>query len=267
MNQFKLLKRLVVIYFKKALQQEIAFRFDFFVKILFTLLELAGSVGGILIIFSKVETINGWHFHETLVVTGMFLLIQNLKNLFIGPSLNGISGLDGELWTGRFDFTLLKPVPTQFYISIQKWSPLVIIDLVISMAVIAYALIQISTTVTIINIVAFIISIFISLTLLYSIMLALTSAAFWYLGTPLLWIFDSVIQMGRYPVKIYPTTFKFILTWVIPVGFMITIPAESLIGKVNLFEISGGILLAVFCYLISLMFFRRSIQKYSSASS
>ena len=249
------------------MQREIAFRADFFINMLNTIISLVVSVGGITIVFTKVQEINGWMYFEALTVTGMFLFIHSLRNLFIGPSLNALAGLDGELWRGGFDYTLLKPIPTQLYVSIRNWSPLVIIDMIISIVIITVAVYHVSPSITPLVLLKFSATILISLMILYSIMLILASVAFWWLGTPMLWILDSMLETGRYPVKIYPVVFRNILTWVIPVGLIISLPAEALLGSSDTVEIILGFVFAVVIYIIATKFFKMSVRKYSSASS
>ncbi|PJI06521.1 MULTISPECIES: ABC transporter permease [Clostridium] len=267
MRYIKIFISMAKVFFKTSIQQEIAFRFDFFVKVLNSLLVIVGSIGGILILFTKVPNINGWSFYEILAVTGMFMFMQSFKNLFIAPSLSSISGLGGELWTGSFDFTLLKPIPIQMYISIKNWAPLTLIDLVISIIVLAIAIFNMSKVIILKNVILLIVALFIALVVLYSVMLILTSAAFWYLGTPLLWIFDSLMELGRYPVNIYPIVFKNILTWIIPVGIITTMPVEALLGKIYSADILLELIFSITIYVVSVYFFKQSIKKYSSASS
>lgn len=267
MRKLSLIKRQIKVFIKASIQQELAFRFNFTVKILNSIVQLAGSVGGILILFSIKSSINGWSFYETLTVTGIFMLLQSIKDLFIAPSLSSISGLGGELWTGEFDFTLLKPVPTQLYMSMKHWSLMSSVDMVVSIVILCIAVVNLEATQTAGSILLFVLCLFIALLILYSIMLILSSAAFWYLGTPLLWVLDSIMELGRYPVKIYPLAFSNILTWVIPIGIMITIPAEVLIGSANVNEILFGFLVAITLYTLAVVFLKGSIKKYASASS
>lgn len=267
MKYIKLFARMAKVFIKTSFQQEVAFRFDFFIKLLNSSLVVIGSVGGALNIFSKVNVVNGWSFYETLAVTAIFMFIQSFKNLFLAPSFSSISGLGGELWTGSFDFTLLKPIPLQMYVSMKNWSPLTLIDLAVSLVILGIAVGNISSAITGMSIAMFVISLFISITILYSIMLILTAGAFWYLGTPLLWIFDSLMEMGRYPVKIYPYAFKNILTWVIPIGIIVTFPAEVLLGQLSILEGIGSAIFAIVIFIMATLFFKKSISKYSSASS
>ena len=267
MKHLRLIKRFALVFFRNSIQREIAFRADFFINLLNSVIALVVSVGGITIVFSKVQEINGWMYFEALTVTGMFLFIRSLRNLFIAPSLDALAGIYGELWRGGFDYTLLKPIPVQLYVSIRNWSPLVIIDIISSIVIITVAVYHVSLPITPLVLLKFLFAILISVIILYSIMLILASVAFWWLGTPMLWILDSLLETGRYPVKIYPVVFRNILTWVIPVGLIVSLPAETLLGSSNMVEIILGFIFAVVIYFIAAKFFKISVRKYSSASS
>ena len=60
-------------------------------------------------LFSQVSTLNGWTFASTLALLGVYLTINALRGWFIGPSLELLAGMEGDVWSGRFDFTLLRP--------------------------------------------------------------------------------------------------------------------------------------------------------------
>jgi ABC-2 type transport system permease protein len=259
--------RLIKAFIRRSFLQEMAFRVNFFINLMNTLLNLAGGVGGAAILFSQVSKFNGWTFAQILALQGIYMLIQSLKDLVIGPSLNSLAGMDGEIWYGRFDFTLTKPVPTQFYVSVRNWMPWALVDLALSLIVIGVALARLNFVFDPVRIALFSLALLISMVIVYSVLLLLISGAFWIMGIPLIWIYDSLIQMGRFPVGIYPGVIRVILTWVIPVGFMITMPAESLVGAVNIMVMAGGGGLAVLLFGAATLFFRASIRKYSSASS
>lgn len=74
-------------------------------------------------------------------------------------------------------------------------------------------------------------------------------------------------QMGRIPVDIYKEPIRGFITFVIPIGIMMTIPAKALLGllPINIIIIS---FLTSFTFLsISLFLWKKSLKFYSSASS
>jgi len=261
---------LLVIFIRASFQREAAFRFNFAINFLNTVLNLVGSIGGLAVVFHNKDSLNGWGYSEAMALLGVYLLMLGLKGLVIGPSLDSLSGLSGELWTGLFDFTLLKPIPVQYHVSFRKWSLWSVVDITIAAAIIILAVFKhnsLPSDITYGTYILFPLSILISLLFIYSVLLILASAAFWYLGTPLMWIFDSLIQTGRFPVGIYPGFFRILLTWFIPVGFIITVPAQVLSGRTDTALLAGGALLSAVLFTAATMFFRQSIRKYSSASS
>lgn len=271
--------RLLGVFIKASFQSETSYRFNFTANLLKTMLNIIGSMGGLAVVFYNSGAINGWGYDELAALLGVYLLVQGLKDLVIGPGLESLSGLSGELWTGQFDYTLLKPVPTQFYISFRNWSLWSLIDIAFAAGIIivsasgdfppetGLAQMHVANLGRTGDFLVFIAALLVSLLLVYSVLLILASAAFWYLGTPLMWIFDSLIQTGRYPVGIYPGFLRIVLTWVIPVGFIITVPAQALSGGLGIPQLAGGAGLAVFMFLLAAAFFRHSLKKYSSASS
>lgn len=259
--------RLVIMFFKATLQNEMAYRFNFIINILNSVLGLAAGIGGIYILYANKETLNGWSFLETLALLGVYMTVQASKALVFGPSFNKLAGMGGEIETGTFDNTLLRPIPVQFHISVRSWSIWAVFDFIIGIGITITAATQLGIKYSILDVAAFVISLAISLAIIYSVMLFLSSVAFWYRGTFLLWILDDILQTGRYPVGIYPGFIKLILTWVIPVGFIVTVPAEILTGKSSYVMPACGVALAAVLFVAASVFFRRSLNKYTSASS
>src|SRR5258707_768193 len=88
-----------------------------FVSLLFSLLNLATGVMGLVILYRQVQTIHGWTLSSSLVLLGVFQLLGALRGMVFGPSLERLTGIDGEIGNGRFDFILLRPVNVQFLAS------------------------------------------------------------------------------------------------------------------------------------------------------
>ncbi|GIV96366.1 MAG: hypothetical protein KatS3mg057_1023 [Herpetosiphonaceae bacterium] len=158
--------------------------------------------------------------------------------------MESIGGISGDVWTGRFDYTLLKPVQTQFLVSFQRWSLWSMIDLLLSMIVLGAGIRQLSAQLTQAAIGTFVLNLMVSMIILYSLSLLLTSATFWFQGIPLLGAFISFFQLSRYPVGIYPGWLKLVLTWVLPVGFVTTVPVEMLTRQASVYILVLGGLLA-----------------------
>lgn len=259
--------KLIVIFIQAAFQNESAYRMNFFMNFLSAGLSLAGGIGGIYILYVNNEVLNGWTMPDTLAVLGVYMLVQAVKNIVIGPSMNKLGGLDGEIENGTFDYTLLKPISTQYYVSVREWSIWSVMHIAVAAGVIIFALNGMDQEIGVLAIVLFMLALLVSLGILYSIMLILSSLAFWYRGTYVLWIMEDFLQAGRYPLGIYPRSIRLFLLWVLPVGFIVAVPAEVLVQNVQPFMLMAGFILMIVLFVCATIFFNRSLRKYSSASS
>ena len=70
--------------------------------------------------------------------------------------------------------------------------------------------------------------------IVYSFWLILATLSFWFVRVEnILVIFQSMYEAGRWPVSIYPGWLRFGLTFLVPVAFAITVPAEALTGRLD----------------------------------
>lgn len=259
--------KLVRIFFQVSTQQEMAYRANFFTNLLYSVLNFGSGIIGIFVIFSQVEVVQGWTFSATLVVLGVYLLASAIRDLFIGPSLESLAGMDGEVWQGTFDFTLLKPVPIQFLASFRRWRPFVLFDLALGLIVVATGTAGLEVDLLGVNLILFLLAFLSGCLVLYALLLFFTIMVFWSPGFLFTWVFNDLFQMARYPVGLYPGVFRLLLTWIIPVGVITTIPAQALIGELKPETLVISVLFSGVLVILSSIFFQKAISRYSSASS
>lgn len=259
--------RLIGQFARASMQEELAYRANFFISLLHSLLNLATGVLGIAVLFGQVETVQGWTFAGTLALLGVYLTIGALRDLFIGPSLEALGGMDGEIWNGTFDFTLLRPANTQLLASFRRWRPFAVFDLLLGAGVLGAAVTLLSQALTAARLAAFVLALSASVTILYAILLAFTALVFWSPGFLFTWVFDGLFQMARYPLGLYPGWLRLVLTWVVPVGVITTVPAEALTGALSAGSLAGAVGLAVGLSLGASALFHFGLRRYASASS
>ncbi|MBN2148037.1 MAG: ABC-2 family transporter protein [Anaerolineales bacterium] len=267
MNSLRWYVKLIRLFWGVSLQEEAAYRANFFINLLYSLLNLASGFLGVWVIFSQVETIGGWDFASTLALLGAYLTAAALHRLFISPSLDSLVGIDGDVWSGRLDFTLLRPLNTQFLASFRRWRIFSLFDLLLGAGVLAAAIIQIGQGLSAERLAAFLAALACGLLILYSLLLAFTALVFWSPGVLFTWVFNDIFQMARYPVHIYPGWLRLVLTWIIPVGLVTTLPAEALTGVLPPMMLVGSAAFALLLFLGASVLFRLGLRRYASASS
>ena len=104
--------------------------------------------------------------------------------------------------------------------------------------------------------------------IVYSFWLILATTAFWLVRVEnILVIFQSVYEAGRWPVSIYPGWLRFALTFLVPVAFAITVPAQALAGRLTWQALLGAAGFAAVLFAAARLFWRIGVRHYSGASS
>jgi ABC-2 type transport system permease protein len=259
--------RLIGLFIRAAVQQEMAYRVNFWIHLLHSSLNLFTAVIGLRVLFGQVQAVRGWDFPATLALLGIYLTVSALRQVCLGPSLDSLAGMDGEMWTGRFDFTLLRPVDIQFLASFRQWQPFALLDLSFGLAVIAYALTAAGASLTPERVLLFTLAMAAGVALVYAVLLAFSALVFWSPGLLFTWVFDAIFQLARYPVGIYPPWLRMLLTWAVPVGLITTLPAEALTGRADPLMIAASLGIAAAAVTAASLLFRTGARRYASASS
>lgn len=259
--------RLIPRFIKVSFIEEAAYRSNFLIALFSSILNLATGVLGIYVLFGQITAINGWNLTSTLALLGVYLIVTALRGLFIGPGLEALAGMDGEIWSGKFDFVILRPLNIQALVSLRKWRLYALFDLLLGLGVFITAVIRLGGGLTADRIVAFIIALISGVTILYAILLIFSALVFWSPGVLFTWIFDGLFQMARYPMGMYPGWLKMVLTWVVPVGLITTVPAEALTGALDPWMVAASLALAAGLMVIGSALFQKGLRRYSSASS
>ena len=254
-------------FIRTSLQEEAAYRANFWISLFYSMLNLVSGILGIVVLFGQVETIQGWTLPSTLALLGVYLCVSALRGLFIGPGLDSLAGMDGEIWSGTFDFTLLRPVNTQLLVSVRKWRLFSLADLLLALGVLITSVTMLGVTLTVWQVLTFILTLLAAVLILYAFLLAFAALVFWSPGVMFTWVFDGLFQLARYPMGMYPGWLQLILTWIIPVGLITTVPAQALTGAATWASLAASLAAAAILVAAASLLFRVGLRRYASASS
>ncbi|MDQ3008285.1 MAG: ABC transporter permease [bacterium] len=81
------------------------------------------------------------------------------------------------------------------------------------------------------------------------------------------WMYRDLSRIGQFPISIHFEVIKFILFFMVPIGFMFTVPAQVLLGAPLSHSIVLTVTFTVGFFWLSLQFWKWSLKRYSSASS
>ncbi|NJL22707.1 MAG: ABC transporter permease, partial [Leptolyngbyaceae cyanobacterium SM1_3_5] len=103
---------------------------------------------------------------------------------------------------------------------------------------------------------------------LYSLWFMLGALSIWFVKIyNVTEVLRGLLEAGRFPMVAYPAAYRFFFTFIIPVAFLTTIPAEALLRETGIGWIVGAAGLAIALLLISRSFWQFAQRFYTSASS
>ncbi len=137
--------------------------------------------------------------------------------------------------------------------------------------VLAFALVSLGGSIGLAEAAGFVVVLLAGLVIIYSFLLLLSTCAFWFVKLDnILVIFNTMFDgAGSWPITIYPGWMRVSLTFVIPVpvAFAITIPAQSLTGRLTPGVALGAVALAVGFTVTARWFWRFGLKHYTGASA
>lgn len=241
------------------------YRGEFFIAVINAVVTLLAQVIGLWVIFSQTATLDGWTSAGMMLLVGIHFLISGLIGMVIRPSVEAM--MEG-IRLGTFDFTLTKPADSQLLASVQRISPAALADSVLGVGVIIWAGLQLDSIAPL-GVLAFVITLICGVIIVYSFILLLGTCAFWFVKLDnIMAIFGSVFgQAGRWPVTIFPGWLRVVLTFVIPVGFAVTVPAQALSGTLDLLTTLLSVGVAILFFVGSRVFWFFALRRYTGASA
>jgi len=255
--------RILILFWSTAIAAELEYRLNFLIASLSSLVNLGGSLFGLFLFYSTGYTFRGWNWEEAMIVLGFFTFLQGFSATFLIPNLNRIVE---QVEQGTLDFVLLKPISSQFWLSARIVSPWGLPDLTFGAIIIIYAGVKLGLDITD-YLVSFLPIIF-GLVILYSLWFLLGATSIWFVKIyNVTEVLRGLLEAGRYPIVAYPATYRFFFTFVVPVAFLTTIPAEAMLGRSQVIWVFGAGILAVGLLLFSKFFWQFALRFYTSASS
>ena len=259
------LLRVVWIYLRVGVLNELEYRTNFFVQLFQSLLGVGFWVANVAIVFSHTDLLGGWRQAEILALLGVFFAVGGLMRTVVQPSMQRLME---DVRLGTLDFTLTKPADSQLLVSVKQVEIWKLVDTIFGVALMAYALVQLGGTLGPRQTLLFGIALVAGGAMVYSFFLILATCTFWFVRIDnILVIFQSMWEAGRWPVAIYPDWLRYTLTFLIPIAFATTVPAEALAGRLTLDTLAGAVALAVGLLAVSRWFWRVGVRQYSGASA
>ena len=270
--------RIFLTFARNSLVRDMTFRTNFLIETVSSLSWVFMNLGFYVLVFEYTPMIgraSGWGKYEFFVFLATALLINSVVEAFFMTNADQFSEL---IRTGNMDFALLKPVDTQFLVSLQRieWSAAG--NFVFGWLLLGYSLVRLDYVPGVWQIVLYPAYLACGVGILYSLMIALAACSVWLGRNQTLYDFWFYITIfARYPMEIYSGRFgdplRRFFTYLVPVLVVINVPAQLLVRPLRLEEPGDWVLplftvaATIACLGLSRWVFKRALVSYRSASS
>ena len=252
-------------YFRVGAMNELQYRANFAVQIVQSFISLFTGLAVLALVFSQTSSLNGWSQAELLVVMGVFVLMNGIVQTAIQPNMEKLME---DVRQGTLDFILTKPEDAQVLSSVREVRIWHAVDVVVGVIVLGVAIAQLQAGVGPVAALAFAVALLLGALMIYCFWLILTISAFWVVRVDeIVELFSGVYQSGRFPVTIYPDWLRVGLTFLVPIAFAVTVPAEGLTGRLTPTTLAGAAVFAVALLAFTRWLWRTGLKRYSGASA
>ena len=257
--------RLLALFARTSFLTELEYRANFIAQALVSLSFVGATFTTTLVLFSHTERVGGWRYDEALIVASIYVIVDGLIISVLQPNVKRIIEMVRD---GTMDFTLLKPVNAQFMVSARHISSSGLIEIAAGLALLGVALTRLNYQPDAASVASFAFMFTLGLAMVYSIWIAMATTSFWFVKVGnLTELFNALFETGRFPISAFRGVIRAGLTFVVPVAFITTFPAQAVLRTIEPGNMAMGVGMALAALALSAAFWRYAIRSYSSASS
>ena len=248
-----------------AVAVQLEYQANVLIELLAVVMSLSGSLFMLSLFFGPDQTLGGWSWPPALMVQGLYTVFDGMASTGLRPNLGAIVTHVRE---GTLDFVLLKPIDSQFWLSLRTLSPAGLPEIGLGFVVATWGAIQAGVVLSPLSVLAALVMLVAGGLILYSLWFLIAATSIWFVKT---WnateVLRTLLASGRYPLSAYPPALRVLFTFLLPVAFLTTVPVEILLGQMQAGSLILGVLLATTFFALSRSFWLFALRHYTSASS
>ncbi len=270
--------RILITCARNSLVRDMSFRTNFVLETISSLSWVLMNLGFYVLIFRYAPEIGkgtGWGQYQFFMFLATGLLINSVVQMVF---MINAEEFTEAVRTGALDFVLVRPIDTQFFISIRRFDWSALGNFLLGIALGVYALGKMGHLPTALQLILYALYVGCGIAIYYSLMIALAAATVW-MGRNLtvldFWFYITIF--ARYPMEIYSGPVGGVLRWaftfVLPVLIVVNVPARMLLRPLLPQSTAEwmlplfGLAATVACLGVSRWLFQKALENYRSASS
>jgi ABC-2 type transport system permease protein len=212
-------------------------------------------------VVARVQALGGWEQRDIYVLVGTFMCVQGITQCVFESNMWRIGSHVRE---GTLDFILVKPCDTQFLVS-ARYLRLSALGLLLPgvglIATGARPPFVWSDTLLYVGGAAA------GIAILYAVSFMLATTSIWFVRAEMGGLVYGLFDVMRLPAEVYPRVLRFTFTYVLPLVFIASVPAQTLQHRGSPAMALAGIGVALLALVLARAFWFFALRFYSSTGS
>lgn len=244
---------------------ELQYRANLVIQIAQSVLSMGGAIIAVLLVLRQTGELNGWGRDDLLTLVAVFVLVGGFVSMYVRPNL---MLLVQDVRTGMLDYVLMRPVNTGLYVTtraVRLWS---VVDCFAGAALLGIAVFRQRDRTGLLDLGMFALALALGVCIIYCFLLVLMLTSVWLVRTEeIAELFGSLFEAGRWPLSVYPGWLRLGLTFVVPIGFAVTAPAQALLSRLSTGSLLIEAVIATGMLMFTRWFLGVALRRYSGASA
>ncbi|MDC7224128.1 MAG: ABC-2 family transporter protein [Spirochaetales bacterium] len=250
--------------FRMKLSRDMVYSLNFWIAFFVDMLLFIFQLVTFTVIYQFVDTINGWNLSQMFVFVGTFTIVDGLG---MGTWFFGVLNLPGRIRSGELDMKIVKPVDTQFLISLESFNPGSLFGLIGGAIIVVYGMETGGFLFTPLRLGGYLLLVIMMNLLMYSLLLIVRTCAFFFVKiNALTQAEDSALEFAfRIPGTAYQGAAKLIFFVLIPYGLIASAPTQFITALLEPEQWAVVTGVTLFFFTAARLFFRFGLNRYTSA--
>ena len=215
--------RLYFIIETQYIKARMQYRADFIISSFGMFFSSLSSLVIFWVLFESIPNLAGWSLMEMVFIYAFYMLaVSPMQILF-----DHFWQLRFHVQQGTFLKYYFRPLNMMFYYISEMFDLKGITQFIIGIILLVYASIQLEITWTLLSLSLLLVTLFSAALVQISIIISASCVAFWVIDSwPVLGLAQKLREFAPYPMTIFNGAFRFMFTFILPVGFIAFYPSQ-----------------------------------------
>ncbi len=216
-------------------------------------------------LFANIRSVAGWDVDRMILLTGTYQLVVSILFLLFETNMGKLSEYVNK---GELDYVLMKPMDSQFLVSTRFITLNQIPAVVVALATVIFGWTRLGLQPTPLAVFGYLTLVLSAIVAFYALWFGTVTLVLWTGRIEnIQFLMIPIMETARVPSDVFRGLVRPVLTFVVPVALIGTLPSKALFGALEPWIALYSACLALLLLFASHHFWRYSLRRYSSASS